>query len=189
MKIIFMEIWKSVNGYEKLYQVSNMGRVKALEKILKNGRGYATRKEKILTPVKKENDYLFVVLSNESKIKKCLYIHRLVASAFIKNPENKPQVNHISGIKSDNTIGNLEWVTESENLYHSFKLGTHKPTRGTISANAKLDDKKVYEIKERYSLGGVSFRKLADEYGVHHSVINGIIQGKRWPHIKIKIAS
>lgn len=183
------ETWKDIVGFEGLYQISNMGRVKVLEKKLKTRNGFAIRREKIMKPVKKDNNYLFVRLTNKEGLKKCLYVHRLVAIHFIPNPENKPDVNHKRSNKSDNRFFRLEWCTKSENLIHSFKQGTHIPTRGTISTMAKLNETKVLQIKETYSQGGTSIRKLADQYGVHHSVIDGILKGKRWPHVTLKKAS
>jgi hypothetical protein len=112
----FEEIWEDVKGYEGLYQVSNMGRVKSLARIVEHPpQGTLTVKEKILTPSKNRVGYLQVRLSKSST--ECLkYIHRLVAEAFILNPDNKPQVNHISGRKNQNDIKNLEWSSRSSNI-------------------------------------------------------------------------
>lgn len=96
------EIWKDIPGYEGLYQVSNLGSV------------YSARRKKRLSASTK-NTYIIVCLSKDGK-QKPFYIHRLVAEAFIPNPENKPQVNHISCDTHDNRAENLEWVTRDENL-------------------------------------------------------------------------
>lgn len=185
-----IEIFVDIKGYEGLYQISNFGRVKSLARNVRTGRGgigIRSIKEKILTPAKKENDYFFVSIG-KNNVHKCHYIHRLVAQHFIPNPENKPEVNHTKSNKSDNRYFRLEWSTKSENLLHSFKHGTHKPLIGSKSPRAKLNDEKVYAIKERYNDGGVSIRKLANEFGVHHAIIYGIIKGKRWPHVILKTA-
>ena len=115
------EIWKDVVGYEGLYQVSNLGRVKSLERLDKNNHPV---KEKIL---KQACDgvgkgYLYVNLGRMGRGK----IHRLVAEAFIPNPYNKPEVNHIDGNTKNNRVDNLEWVTHQENCIHyTYKLGQH----------------------------------------------------------------
>lgn len=105
------EIWKDIEGYENLYQVSNMGRVKSLDKLDGIGR---TVKGKILSLTADKDGYLQVSLYKNGANKRCK-VHRLVAQAFIPNPENKLCVDHINTIKDDNRIENLRWVTHKEN--------------------------------------------------------------------------
>ena len=107
------EIWKDVPGYEGLYQVSNVGRVKSVYRIINRNRGYVARKEVILKPCIRRR-YLFVQLSKNGK-QKNFFVHRLVAMAFIDNPKNYPQIDHINGDKYNNSVDNLRWVTAKEN--------------------------------------------------------------------------
>lgn len=120
------EIWKDVEGYEGLYQVSNKGRVKSWIKC--NAHPYVPR---ILKGRISNKGYYTYHLGD-----KTLKVHRLVANAFVPNPENKPQVNHIDGNKKNNHATNLEWVTNTENAAHAFRTGL-KNTKHLTAATSK----------------------------------------------------
>lgn len=124
------EIFKDVVGYEKMYQVSNLGNVKSLEKtsIYKTSKGTTIKRKvrgKHLKQCIDRYGYSRLCLCKDGH-ERTLVTHRLVAQAFIPNPENKQQVNHINGIKTDNRLENLEWVTASENSKHRFDTLGHK---------------------------------------------------------------
>ena len=112
-------MFKSISGYENLYEVGENGDVKSLPHTKINNKGYLCKtKVRILKP-QKRNNYLFVRLCKQGQ-KKMFSIHRLVAEAFIPNPQNKPYVNHIDGNRFNNCVDNLEWVTSNENMQHSY---------------------------------------------------------------------
>lgn len=120
------EIWKSIIGYENLYEISNIGNVRSLDRYFydKNGKIYK-RKGVYLTPAKNKYGYLQVSLSNNNK--QCSHtIHTLVAKMFIPNPDNKPTVNHKDGNKLNNHYTNLEWATKSEQAMHSLEMNLRK---------------------------------------------------------------
>lgn len=112
-----MEIWKDIEGYEGLYQVSNYGNVKSVERKIWNGKGYRISRERVLSPGN-VCGYMYVGLS-KNDIRKGYYIHRLVAEAFLPNPCNLPEVNHINEKPSDNNVSNLEWCTCEYNAIYS----------------------------------------------------------------------
>ena len=111
------EVWRDVKGYEGLYQVSNMGRVKSLGRKDRFGR---VIKERILEPAVTHNGYLRVGLRVDGK-QKMLRVHRLVCEAFHENPDNKSEVNHVNEDKTDNRACNLEWSTRTENCNHGSR--------------------------------------------------------------------
>ena len=128
------ETWKDIIGYEGVYQVSNFGRVKSLDRdeyvsSFSHGR---IREGRVLTQIKSRGGYMLVHLSKDG-VAKTASVHRLVAKAFIPNPMKKTTVNHIDGNKANNISDNLEWATMSENISHAFKTGLKKPTGGVPS--------------------------------------------------------
>ena len=115
------EIWKDIKGYEGLYQVSNLGRVKSLAKKA----GTSNRSEKIIKKNITRYGYYLNTLSKDGVVS-YKSTHRLVAQAFIPNPQNKPTVNHIDGNRINNNVNNLEWCTQRENIIHKFKVLNYK---------------------------------------------------------------
>lgn len=115
-----IETWKNVKGYEGMYQVSNLGRVKSLSRSIYDSRGYTVyRKGKIKKPSFDKNGYPQIGLCKNGTVV-TRKIHRLVAEAFIPNPENKPEINHKDEDKANNCVDNLEWMTEKENVNYGY---------------------------------------------------------------------
>lgn len=134
---------RDLEGYEGLYQISNLGNVKSLDRYIINKNGDKQYfPGKYLTQGISDN-YLKVTLSKNNK-QRTFRVHILVARAFIPNPENKPEVNHIDGNKKNNKVNNLEWNTRSENELHAYKNGLAKPSNKQKQAVAKY-------AKENYS--------------------------------------
>ena len=116
------EIWKDIKGYEGLYQISNFARVKSLPRKRKFGNRTRIIPETIMKVHAKPSGYKYIKLYDVPRHQITKHIHRLVAQAFIPNPENKEDVNHIDGNKANNVVTNLEWVTRSENLLHAYRV-------------------------------------------------------------------
>lgn len=120
------EVWKDIEGYEGLYQVSNYGRVKRVaKKVTYCGGKEINYKEKILKPYNCDGGYQVVALY-KNRDRTQVLVHRLVAQSFLDNPENKKEVNHIDFNPANNTLFNLEWTTRQENMRHSQRAGRLK---------------------------------------------------------------
>jgi hypothetical protein len=178
---LFMEteIWLPVVGYEGLYEVSNFGRVKNLNKLAKtNGGGVRCYTEKILRLQKRSAGYAQVGL-RKSKRQTSKLVHRLVAAAFIPNPENKPCVNHKNSNRFDNRVENLEWCTPAENLQHAIDCGNLK-LRGADHGNSILDEEKVREMRRLRNECGMTNRAIAKRFGIREDTASLAIRGKTW---------
>lgn len=163
------EIWKPIEGYEGLYEISNLGRVKSLGRTNRGG----TKPEKIMRQQKQWTGYLQLGLTGLDGKQRYKKVHRLVATAFIPNPENKPMVNHKNGIKDDNRVENLEWVTASENHLHAFKeLGKAGGTgkKGKASTRRILTDEQAEAIRNDTR----THEAIAQEYGISPSTVSNI---------------
>ena len=118
--------WKWIRGYKGLYRVSDDGKVKSVRRWIKTrGNGRREILGKVLTPGLSENGYLIVTLYRNNT-RSVRLVHRLVAQAFIPNPNNKPEVNHLDNNKQNNRHLNLEWVTEKENQRKAIESGIRK---------------------------------------------------------------
>jgi len=162
------EIWKEVDWFDGMYLISNFGRLKSMHNNI------------IRKPFLKEKRYPKLVLNKNGK-KYMRYIHRMVAIAFISNPKNKKQVNHIDGNKCNNNVSNLEWNTPSENMQHSIKNKLHPS--GEKCSWAKLTEKQVIEIRKLSKNSNITHAKLGNIFGINQSAITNIINHKRWKHI------
>lgn len=167
------EVWKDIKGYEGIYQVSNTGKVKRVGKY-SNQHGSTWTSDRLLSPSPKDNNYMVVGLSREGKVKS-KYVHRLVAEAFIPNPENKPTVNHKNGDRSNNHFSNLEWATYLENNLHSIEV-LDRDTRNKGDSKPVLQfDKQGNFIKEYPSM-----REAQRQTGIH--AIDKVCAGAKYRH-------
>ena len=143
------EYWKPVVGYEGLYEVSNWGRVKSLKRLVKSPRGYRTVCERTLKPTKDSHGYLCVSLYKEGEMK-FVKIHRLVAEAFLNNPDNLPQINHKDEDKTNNHVNNLEWCDAQYNCNYG--------TRTERLSKSQINGKRS-KIVIQYNLDGTFVRE------------------------------
>lgn len=172
--------------FNGLYRVNSKGEV-----ITDNWKN--TGRTATLKPATDKKGYKRVGLQLNGKLhtKK---VHRLVAEAFIPNPENKPCVNHIDGNKANNVVENLEWVTHKENVKHAIdnnlfsfqtpeKSVNIKPKKGELNGFSVLTERQVLEIRSKFKPRIYTREKLSEEYKVTTSCIKDVISRKSWKHI------
>lgn len=176
------EKWKSIKKY-KYYQVSNLGRIKSLERMVKCKNGMR-RKQKTKILKHPLNTYGYPVVSLCNKYgKKQFFVHLLVLKYFgINKPSSRHICNHIDGNKLNSKIDNLEWVTPSENNKHAFKLGLAN-IDGENHPRSKLIEKEILRIRKLYKTGKYSKKYLADKFNTSQSNIYCIIKRINWKHI------
>lgn len=168
-----MEQWREIDGFDGVYEISSQGNVKSFAR---NSIG------KIIRPVNLCG-YLRIGLW-KNKIKHSILIHRLVAIAFIPNPENKPEVNHINGKKWDNRVENLEWCTRRENVQHAFNTNLRTGYLGEKHPTTKLKDDDVINIRKRKQNGEYS-KQVHKDYKnkIQFRSFNNIWYNQCWKHL------
>ncbi len=175
------EAWVDVKGYEGAYQVSSLGRIQSLDRvILKKNNTSRFQKGKIVRPKMNMGGYQTIHFRKNGE---CHFrtVHRVVMENLTIQNTVKPFVNHINSIKTDNRLENLEWVTPQENMDHMAK--NHRSCKGTKNWSAKLDVEKVLAIRTFRKRKDWSQRKLAAVFGVSHSAIGQIFKGQTWTHV------
>jgi hypothetical protein len=173
-KVSPAEVWKAIPGYEGFYSVSDLGRVR-------RDRANNGCKVKIIKPRGRPNDYLHVSLCANGKVTQ-IRVHRLVLETFLGIDPNKPQTNHKNGIRGDNRLVNLEWVTCGENIRHSFQV-LHRPALiGSDVGNSKINEESVRKIRFLISCG-VIYKDIAAEFGISRTAVSDIFRGRTWKHV------
>ena len=174
------EIWKDIKDYEGIYQVSNQGRVRSLDRTVKYVTG-AKRKlhGKIIKVQDDGRGYSQVRLYDKNRKGKTIKVHKLVATNFINNPKKYKEVNHKNGVKDDNSVGNLEWTTRKRNIAHAIsnKLINNS---GQDNSLAKLTNDDARVIRELYSTGEYTQLELGEIYEVDRSQISLIVNNKAY---------
>lgn len=183
------EIWKPVVGYEGLYEVSNLGRVKSLAReVYRRKMGIKKVKECILKPKLCDRGYYSVALCRQGYKNKTAMVHKLVARAFIPNIENKPIIDHINGIKTDNRVDNLRWCTHIENC--NFELAIKHNSESKLGKKNGMYgrsgiDSPSHKPVIQYDLQGNFLRKFygiaeaQKETGIIFQNISKVCKGKR----------
>lgn len=174
-----IEIWMPIENFER-YEVSSLSRIRSVDAMIKTGRGGLSLFQSTLLKSVIRKGYATVNLSKEGR-HYIRSVHRLVAEAFIPNPDNLPQVNHKDGNKLNNLIDNLEWCTPRENTRHALATGLAHHGKGEQMGSTKLSEAQVIEIRKQ--AGIVSNPELAKMFSVSESNIYLILCRKTWSHL------
>jgi len=172
-----MEYWKFIDSYKSRYgryRVSNLGRVK-------NGHGT------VLSHHMHKKGYVMIAMIKEGKEKR-VQIHRIVANAFIPNPDQLPQVNHINGNKSDNRVSNLQWCTNAQNMAHANLNGLRPNykeifTGKSVKGKYNLSNKQIIDIRNTKIGNGISRVHIAAMHSIPLSIVKDIRGGRIYPYI------
>jgi len=177
------EIWKDIPGYEGLYQVSNLGRVKSLSRLKRCGRSsFYEEPDILLKPKKAGAGRLYVSLYKNGK-RNNLYIHRLVLITFVGPCPQGMECCHYDDNPLNNRLDNLRWDTHKNNVID--RINNDKQVRGSRSGVSILTEQAVTEIKKILSIGGYKIKEIAKKYGVAMSTISEIKNGNNWKHITL----
>lgn len=175
------EIWKPIIGYEKQYEASTHGKIRSIPR---NG---TVKGKKLLSLNLKKSGYVDVTLTKDGK-HTTFHVHQIIAKTFIDNPENKPQVNHKNGDKTDNRVKNLEWVTSRENIRHKFDTLGCKATRCGMKPVMCVETGEVFDaIKSAERKYGKSFgaiQRVANlerrtAYGLHWVFVDNVARNTK----------
>lgn len=181
------EEWRDIKGLEGLYQISNLGRIRSLDNIQIRSNGFKMckfhKKGQILKTYQSGKDYkkgqgYETVTIYDKRYK----IHRLVAQAFIPNPQKLPQVNHIDGNKLNNRADNLEWITNRENMLHSWGIGLREKSRKKAR---KLKIEQVNQMRKECIPGDKEkgYKPLGRKYGVSPTTVKQIVRKEKWKDV------
>ncbi len=177
--ILLIEEWRDIIGFEGCYQVSNFGNVRGIDRYVNCGKnGIRLQKGQNLVQSENKKGYLRVRVSKSRKEKYTLSVHRLVAEAFIPNPQKLPQVNHKDGNKKNNCVQNLEWCNNSYNQIHACKTGLNNHS----TYDAGRPKKKVAQIDNVTNTVIAIFNSIsnaAKETNNHSRLINKVCKGER----------
>jgi len=168
------EIWKDVKGYEGLYKASSLGRIKTVERTINYGNFVGFVKKEMFIRQHFRDGYYYLSLSKNG-VSKTKRVHRLIAEAFIPNPENKQEVNHIDCNKINNCVDNLEWCTPRENMKHAYE-------NNRIKHGASLTDGKIMLIREMHR-NGINKTVISNVFKISNQYVSKIIFKRAWKHV------
>jgi hypothetical protein len=171
-----IEEWRNIPDFDR-YEVSSLGRVRGIDRLRKSKVGFRLTNGQEMKQVLNKKGYPEVRLRKNGCHTRL--VHKLVASAFMTKLEGCTQINHLNGVKTDNRLVNLQWVTQSENQLHAYKLGLQPSRAGEGNGRTTLTNEKVTDLKELYN-SGKTIKEVSDIMSVNLHTARQIISGKTW---------
>lgn len=171
------ETWRPVVGYENIYEVSSSGNVRRLH----DGNRY--RALSVLRPTKHRDGYCSVILSDAEHRRSTLRVHRIVLTAFVGCPPSGHECNHKNSVRDDNRVENLEWVTPSQNVLHTYQNG-RTPLRGTSNPNARFTEADIRGVRMLCDSKALTYTEIARMFGMTRNNVSLIGRRRAWNHIK-----
>lgn len=186
------EVWKDIEGYHGNYLISSLGRIKSITReesypLRNNDPNSKIRIKKYQDKILKQK-FTFdrnknpTYLLSRLKYRRSELTHRIVAKAFINNPENKPFVNHKDGVKTNNTIDNLEWCTKLENEHHAWNVLKRNSTKGERNRKAILTQRDVEKIRRMYS-DGLDIISISKSFNISYNCVYAVAKRHTWKHV------
>ena len=177
------EIWKDVVGYVGYYEVSNKGNVRSVSRKVNNFKGESAKRKGVnMAFVTTKAGYKRVSLRMLGT-KRTFRVHRLVAEAFLPNPHQLAEVNHLNGIKDDNRLENLEWVDRRRNIDHAKEHNLFNSPKGSNHHKATITEDTVRAMRKLYAEGNHTQKQISEEFSVHLSKAKHILAGRTWKHV------
>lgn len=174
------EIWKDIENYKGLYQISNLGRVKSLARLKIGSHNTNYVAKEIIRKMSLDKDGYNLITLTKNKIQKSYRVHVLIGQHFVSNPNNLPQINHLDGVKTNNHYKNLEWCTAQHNITHAIESGLRN-NGGENCHLSKLNEDEIIKIRELK--GEYSSRIIGGMFGVSGSAIRSILNKKTWKYV------
>ena len=180
------EEWRPVNGYEGVYEVSDLGNVRRLYREYDDANGVRRSRPGWDLKPWRQRGRRKVELRRPERPRRQVYVYRLVARAFVPNPEGKREVNHVNGVCDDDRAENLEWTTPAENKAHAVRLGLMRGPglRGEAHPNAKLTADKVRQMRALAATDPAAAVALGESFGVTRQSARSAIDGRTWKHVR-----
>ena len=174
-----VETWKDIPEWEGLYQISDLGRVKTLSRLVRYQDTFRSQKEKILKP-RLTQGYAYVILCNDTK-RVQVKVHRLVAETFIPNPKNLPVVMHIDDVRDNNVVSNLQWGTVADNNKDRDTKGNTYTPKSEDAPFAVLTLEQAKEVYKLAHEGQQSQKDIGNLFGITQTAVSKIKHGVSWP--------